>query len=503
MNILKSMKKIISLHAITILILVTSCNKELDQTPISSATTATFYASLNDFLQASNAMYSNLRTHPERLLNLSETRSDNLYAVSEGGVRDWDPINSFQRTLANNPFVGEAWLANFNGIYKANALLEQLQNNGGVIGDATLRLRLEAEAKFLRAFYYFDLVRWFGKLPVVERTLTANEASALARSSVSDVYNLILSDLKFAADNLPETYNAADRGRATKFAAKGVLAQVYITRSGPTYGIEGPGLGLNEWGQALTVLNEIIASNRYSFLPNYANIFSYTNENNAEVLFDVQYISGGLNLGASFIWLLVPEGYFNSFGLPNQGGIYIRPVSNNLLSSYETADTRKAFSIQSGYTFAGVTENRSFFKKYVDVTKYGRSRTDWPINYIVLRYTDVLMMKAECILNGAPGNQSDVNAIVNQVRQRASLGPVSNITLPQLMEERRKEFAGEGLRWHDLVRSGLVETVMTAWIAVEDTQRQIQPFQKNYIIYPVPQSELDVKQGLYTQNPGY
>jgi len=497
------MKKVISLQVITILILFTSCSKELDQTPISSATTATFYASLNDFLQASNAVYSNLRSHPERLLNLSETRSDNLYAVSEGGVRDWDPINSFQRTLSSNPYIAEAWLTNFNGIYKANALLEQLQNNGAVIGDAALRLRLEAEAKFLRAFFYFDLVRWFGKLPLVEHSLTANEASAIARSSVSDVYNLILSDLKFAADNLPETYNAADRGRATKFAAKGILALVYMTRSGPTYSIEGPGLGLNEWGQALTLLNEIIASNRYSFLPSYANIFSYTNENNAEVLFDVQYISGGLNLGASFLWLLVPEGYFNSFGLPNQGGIYIRPVSTNLLNSYETGDTRKTFSIQPGFTFAGVTENRSFFKKYVDVTKYGKSRTDWPINYIVLRYTDILMMKAECILKGAPGNQSDVNAIVNQVRQRASLGPVSNVTLPQLMEERRKEFAGEGLRWHDLVRSGLVETVMTAWIAAEDVQHQLQPFQKNYIIYPVPQSELDVKQGLYTQNPGY
>ncbi|MBD0376764.1 MAG: RagB/SusD family nutrient uptake outer membrane protein, partial [Flavisolibacter sp.] len=273
--------------------------------------------------------------------------------------------------------------------------------------------------------------------------------------------------------------------------------------SGPTYGIEGPGLGVNEWSQALTLLNEIIASNRYAFLPKYSDIFSYTNENNKEVLFDVQYISGGLGQGATFVWLLVPEGYFNSFGLPNQGGIYIRPVSSDLLNSFEPNDLRKTFSIQPGYTYQGTTETRSFVKKYVDVTKYGKSRTDWPINFIVMRYTGILMLKAECILKGAPGTQAEVDAIVNQVRQRAGLGPVSNVTLPQLMEERRREFVGEGLRWHDLVRSGLVETVMNAWIAKEDVQKQIQPFNKNYIIYPIPQSELDVKQGLYAQNPGY
>jgi hypothetical protein len=114
------------------------------------------------------------------------------------------------------------------------------------------------------------------------------------------------------------------------------------------------------------------------------------------------------------------------------------------------------------------------------------------------------MLKAECILHGASGTQAEVDAIVNQVRTRAGLTtPVSNVTLPQLMAERQKEFVAEGLRWHDLVRSGLVETVIPAWIAAEDLQKQIQPFQKNYIIYPIPQSEIDVKDGLYTQNAGY
>jgi hypothetical protein len=484
--------------------LISACEKKLDQVPISSATTETFFTQTGDFLQAANAIYNDLRVYPDRQLNLSETRSDNLYAVSDGGVREWEGINSFHKTITTNPYVTEAWSADFNGIYRCNVLLDQLQKNGDIITNASLRSRLEGEAKFLRAFYYFDLVRWYGKLPIIDKVVTANEALNIGRSPVSDVYNLIISDLQFAAANLPETYAAADKGRATKFAAKGILALVYMTRSGPTYGIEGPGLGLNEWSQALTQLNEIIASNKYTFLSSYPDIFSYTNENNGEVVFDVQYATG-INpvLGGTFSWLLAPDAWFQSLSKPIQGGLTIRPVSVDLLNSYAAGDTRKAFSIQSGFTNNGVVETQSHFKKYIDITKVPANRLDWPINFIVLRYTDVLMLKAECILKGAPGTQTEVDAIVSQVRNRAGLGAVSNVTLPQLMEERRKEFAAEGSRWHDLVRSGLVETLIPAWIAVEDVRKQMQPFNKNYIIYPIPQSELDVKQGLYTQNLGY
>jgi starch-binding outer membrane protein, SusD/RagB family len=498
------MKKIF-LAATTILAL-SSCTKDLNQVPISSSTTETFYTQPNDFIQGSNAVYNALRAYPDRQLNLSETRSDNLYAVSDGGVRDWEGINSFHKTIAGNVYVAEAWSANFNGVYKANVLLEQLKKNGSIITDAALKARLEAEAKFLRAFFYFDLVRWFGKLPIVDHPLTATEALGLPRSPVSDVYTLIVADLQFAAANLPDVYAAADKGRATKYAAKGLLALVYMTRSGPAYAIDGPGLGVNEWSQALSLLNEIIASNKYSFSASYSNIFSFTNENNAEVVFDVQFITGSNPvLGATFPWVLVPDNWFLSLGKAVQGGLTIRPVSANLLNAYAAADTRKAFSIQTGFTYNGVAETRSFFKKYVDLTKVPANRLDWPINFIVQRYTDILMLKAECILHSATGGtQAEVDAIVNQVRVRAGLpGTLVNVTLAQLLDERRKEFAGEGSRWHDLVRNGLVETTMAAWIPVEDVQHQMQPFTKNYIIYPVPQAELDAKIGLYSQNAGY
>lgn len=497
------MKKIF--YFIILLAAFSSCSDELNQLPISSATTETFYKSTNDFLQGVNAVYADLRAYPDRQLNLSETRSDNLYAVSDGGVRDWEGINSFHKTIAANPYITEAWLTNYNGIYRANVVLDQLAKNGNIITDATLRKRLEAEAKFLRATFYFDLVRSFGKVPLISTPISVSEALSIPQSPVTDIYGLILSDLQFATENLSETNATADKGRATKYSAKGLLALVYMTRSGPTYNIDGAGLGLNEWSQAITLLNSIIDSKKYSFLSSYSNIFSYTNENNAEVIFDIQYITGSSPvLGSTFAWLLVPDAYFQSKGKAIQGGLTIRPVAETLINSFEPDDVRKTFSIQPGYVYNGVSEPRSFFVKYVDLTKVPTNRLDWPINFIVQRYTDILMLKAECILHGASGTQAEVDAIVNQVRTRAGLTtPVSNVTLPQLMAERQKEFMGEGLRWNDLVRSGLVETIMPAWIATEDIQNQIQPFQKNYIIYPIPQSEIDVKGGLYTQNAGY
>lgn len=508
------MKKIWIL-SIIILIITIGCDKDLDLKPISSSTTSTFFASTNDFTQSINAVYNSVAHgvpvsspfvtpgYPDRQLGLSETRSDNLYATADG-PRDWEPINNFNKTISSNAFVEEAWNSNFNGIFRANILLDNLETNGDVIAPASLKIRIEAEAKFLRAFFYFDLVRWFGKVPLANHALTSEEASNLSLSPVNDVYQQIIDDLKFAADNLPDSYGAEDKGRATKFAAKGILALVYMTRSGPTYGIEGPGLGSNEWNLAEPLLNEIIASGNYAFGSSYNDIFSYTNENNPEVIFDVQYVSSySPILGASFTGVTTPLTYLQSLG--QTGGHFgIKPVSNDLLDRYESGDTRKSFSLQQGYTYNSQPENRSFIKKYLDINEIPSNPLDYSINFIVLRFTDILLLKAECVLNGASGSQApDVDAPVNQVRQRAGLDPITNVTLTQLLDERRKEFVGEGSRWHDLVRFGVVESKMTSWIASEDVLNQIQPFNVNYIIYPIPQAELDTNPGLYTQNNGY
>lgn len=500
----------------TLICLVSSCTKDLNQLPISSVTTDNFFSTKNDFLQAMTATYAvalrgtagNSYGYPDRQLNLSETRSDNLYAVTDG-ARDWEGINAFATTITTNTYVGEAYDNNFKAISKANLLIEQLAANGKLINDVPLMNRMGAEARFLRAFCYFDLVRWFGKVPLIKQTVSAEAATTIPRSPVSDVYDFIISDLKYAIDSLPLTYAAADRGRATKNAAKSILALVYMTRSAPTYGIEGPGLGLNEWDKAYALLSELTAYSAANptilgFNANYKDTYSYTNENNKEVIFDVQYQSGGLGLGGSFVWILTPDGYFQSLGLNAQGSNYQRPVSNDFLSKFPTTDLRRQFAIQDGFTYQTTIATYSFYKKWIDVSKYGSSRTDWPVNFIISSYTDVLLLKAECTLHGGGGSQTDVDNVVTQVRARAGQGPLTSVTLAQLMEERRKEFCGEGKRWHDLVRSGQIKPIITAWIAADDAVgKRINPFVEDFIIYPIPLSEMNVKPGLYTQNRGY
>ncbi|MBO9618735.1 MAG: RagB/SusD family nutrient uptake outer membrane protein, partial [Niabella sp.] len=342
------------------------------------------------------------------------------------------------------------------------------------------------------------------------------QVQSIGRSPVTDVYNFIIGDLKFAADSLPGSYPSTETGRATKWAAKGLLGLVYLTRSGPTYNIEGPGLNSNEYDKALAQFNDIIANGGFKFITNYPSIFSYTNENNSEVLFDVQFMT--TTNGADYPSQLTIGAYWTGLGLSgydNGYGTSYTTVTKNLIQSYRTSannglltDIRDTFSIKHAFPTnaskpTSLDTTRPFLKKYIDVSRRGTKRSDWPINFIVMRYTDVLMMKAECILHGAAGSQADVNSIVAQVRARAGVPALTtDVTLPALMEERRREFLGEGIRWNDLVREGMAVDVMNAW-RVSDSISSVKPIIANYMIYPVPQAELLVRQGVYTQNPGY
>ena len=269
------MKKIFFILTIAAVILISSCKKDLNQVPISSATTATFYAQPSDFIQGINAVYNSLRGYPDRLMWLSEVRSDNIYPINVDGVaRDHDPINNFQTNIPTNVFVEEAWRTDFNGIFKANTVLDQIAKNSSYVGSAVLATRLTAEARFLRAFFYFDLIRYYGKLPIIDHPVSAAEANTISRSSVADVYAFIIGDLQFAIANLPANfsgpfpnYTASDIGRATKYAAEAMLAKVYMTRSGPDYGIEGPGMGLSEWSLAITFITGYYQQRRFCFQP--------------------------------------------------------------------------------------------------------------------------------------------------------------------------------------------------------------------------------------------
>ncbi|KAF2516711.1 RagB/SusD family nutrient uptake outer membrane protein [Flavobacterium foetidum] len=509
------MKKYIIIAAGILLFAQSSCTDELTQLPLSQGTIENFYATPGDFVQARNATYSiafhgaSVYGYANRLMNLSETRSDNLMAKTQAS-RDWEGINSFYTSISSNTYVKEAYLTNYNAIYKANQLLEKIAEKGDAIfTNPADKTTMAAEARFLRAFCYFDLVRWFGRVPLIDKTLTAQEAAKIPRTAVTDVYRLIISDLELAIADLPPSYDTANFGRVTKYGAKALLGLVYMTRSSPTYGIDGATLGLNEWDKAYKELNDIKLSGLYAFGAEYDQIFKTEGNANKENVLVIPYTQNiSTPVGGNFMVELGYEPYFASLNLSAQGALESRPISNGFMSLFAATDKRKIFGIATSYTVASGTYKGSYtlpvFKKYIDATRYGNGREDWGVDFMITRYTDVLMLMAECTLHGGGGSQAEVDDIVNKVRTRAGVAAnASNITLDELFVERRKEFFAEGTRWFDLIRSGKAVTIMNAWKAAEDTENKIRTIDNNSLLYPIPLSEILAVPGLYDQNLGY
>lgn len=513
------MKKYIYLLATNLLLLGSiSCTSELTQIPLSQGTEENFYATPGDFIQARNAVYSvafhgtGTYGYANRALNLSETRSDNLLAITTAS-RDWEGINSFYTSISSNTFIREAYNSNFNAIYKANQLLEKIAEKGDqIFTNPADKAAMAAEARFLRAFCYFDLIRWFGRVPLIDRTMTAAETAKIGRSPVVDIYKLIISDLELAIPdlNLLPT-DAAGFGRVTKYGAKGLLGLVYMTRSSPTYSIDGAMLGLNEWDKAYQQLNDIKTSGFFTFGTDYSAIFKIEGVNNKENVLTIPYTqSVASSIGGNFMVEVGYQPYFSSVGITSsQGSLEAKPISTGFLNTFAADDKRKIFGIATNYTVASGTDKGTYtlpvFSKYIDPTRYGTGgREDWGVDFMVMRYTDVLMMMAECTLHGGGGSQADVDAIVNQVRMRAGVtANASGITLDQLFNERRKEFFSEGTRWFDLIRSGNALTIMNAWKTAEDTANKIRTIDKNMLLYPIPIQEILAIPGLYDQNIGY
>ncbi len=482
-----------------------SCSKELDQVPISVASVDGFYRNPKDFKEAINGIYSTLRFYPNSQLRLSEIRSDNIFVQSNTDQMNAN-VSRYALNLALNMYVEEAWNVDFRGIMKANTLLEKLSPE--LVPDENERNHIEGQARFLRALYYFDAVRWFGPLPFLDRPVSPTEALEQGRRPVADIYEMIVSDLEQAIALLPESYSAAETGYATAHAARGILARVYLTRSGPVQHTDGPGMNTNEYQKALDLLNQIITSNRYEFLNDYASIFSFFNENNKEIIFAIQFKSGGLGVGATYPTVLTGTSWWNSVNLPFQASGDRNSVSEDIIASYGEDDIRLDNNVILEYTSnegVVISDNPTCVKfASANPATWGVFRDDFGTDFPVLRYTDVLLMKAECILQGASGTQQEVDDIINQVRARAQVPAISNATLDDLLEERRKEFLGEGLRWHDLVRTGKVLPVVNAWIpTVNIDGHMTYPINEDHIIFPIPQSEIDIKKGLYTQNRGY
>jgi hypothetical protein len=463
-----------------LLLILSSCNKFLDLAPVSEIGENGFYTNQSEMEAGVIAIYDGLQAIPETEFAVTELRSDNgRTKTMEGSWAQFENMN----VEPTNATVAEYWSSNYNTIFRANTVLDKLGN----LEDGSAKTQYEGEAKFARALCHFNLVRAFGDVPIIDKVIGPQDKDYFARNPKSEVYDFIVSDLKDAIDKLPTRSGIAE-GRATKGAAQTLLAKVYLE--------------LGDYASAKTLLDAVVASNDYGLMANYHDIFY--SELNKEVIFAIQYINDNVNDSENFSYSMTWAGRAGGLNFPTMDLIsLVYPDAVNGTSAVEV-DPATVPDKRFGTLFY-------FEPKAGNRYECGKWRTDAasPENgggtdWVVLRYGDVLLMRAEAIMAGSnsttdPTALSDFNAI----RTRAGLGTVTTLTKEMLLNERRIEMAFEDSRLYDLVRFGVADQVMSDYATLPTGDAGVNyKFTPTDLLLPIPQREMNLYDGM-VQNPGY
>lgn len=447
----------------TLLLLASACDDFLDLQPVSNLGTNSYFNSTKDVQAAVVAAYDGLQQSAQVEYVLAEIRSDNSTTVL--GEGEFEMIDKFRESTTNS-VISNYWSSCYNTILRANTVLLHLDK----VTDESLKKQFEGEAKFIRGLLYFNLVRLFGEVPLLDKGIKFDDFESFKRKSVEDVYALIQSDLNTAAANLPASFPSKDAGRATSGAAKTLLAKVHMTRK--------------NWPAAKTLIEQVITDNKYALLPAYGDVFSAAGEMNKEIIFAIRFKSLSNGEGQTMSYEFTTKGRYGGLNNP----------TSDLMSLYAPEDKRKAVSITG--------TNPALVNKYTTADPPNDAGNDWP----VLRYADVMLMHAE-ILNELDGPTQAAADRLNSVRMRASvpLYTLAEIETKEEMaalidKERRLELVFENHRWFDLMRSGKAIEVINAHAANHNLNFTIQ---QHNLLFPIPQREIDTSQGAMTQNPGY
>lgn len=440
-----------------------SCSKEeLELLPISATSDAQFYKTDADLFAATLAIYDGLQAIPTNEHALLEMRSDNAKTNLHEG--EWKQLETFEVQPTNSVVAGY-WSANYNVIFRANKVLQ----NADVILNATKKANYTGEAKFARALAHFNLVRAFGEVPVISKIVAIDDNASFAKNTVAQAYTLIEQDLTDAIATLPSK-TASSFGRATKEAAQGLLAKVYLTR--------------HNYTAAQPLLDVLVAlpSTTHTLQSVYKNVF-YT-EGNSEILFAIPYTYNSSTEGQTFSYEMT---------VGQASGLTF--VSADFASFMSDAnDARKAVNINPLIT----GHNGKYLTPTVGIRNAGN---DW----IVLRFADILLMYVEAKI-GSGTSTTDANAITyyDRVRNRSFTTAVTStsITKAQLLDQRRAEFAFENQRLYDLIRFGEANTVLTAY-DTNNTYTDISFENPKDLLLPIPQTEINVSGGALKQNPNY
>ncbi|PZP52351.1 MAG: RagB/SusD family nutrient uptake outer membrane protein [Pseudopedobacter saltans] len=466
------------------MIWISSCNKFLDKSPVSDLTTENFYKTVNDAESGLVGAYNGLgdQYYIWDFISNSDARSDNAYAG--GDNPDNFQIDNFTVT-ATNGNVSRDWSGLYTQIGKANAVIDNVPNiSDALFSDPNRKEQIISEAKFLRAFHYYNLVTTYGKLPLVT-SLTQDYYPS--RSEVNDVYTQIISDLKDADQYLADPGKESETGRATKGAAEALLAKVYAQ--------------MGDYVNCLDYCNKVLSWN-YSLVSNYDYLFDGNHENSSESIFEIQHMAG--TFGSYGPNMMLPASITGEawvkFNTPTQDLVKAMRSEGDSIRLHSSIVFDNTSNLPSPYTAA---ENPIPY-----VYKY-RNPNGWssPNNEIMIRLADIILLKAEALNSSTVNRSSEAIPLINQIRTRVNLPAVSPSTQSDIkvaiLKERRFELAFEGQRWNDLLRAGSDYTIQLMNSQVKGDGSSLNySVNNNKLIFPVPQSERNKNPNL-DQNAGY
>jgi hypothetical protein len=517
-----------------------SCH-DLDLVPTDRETEATFWDKPEDAFNVLNTIYENMYSSEYYFYN--ETLSDNAFNKSEV-----DGSNS--RNIAEGSFdpshrrITDEWGYHYTGIRKTNILLANIDKVPGM--DEGLKNRMRAEARFIRAFHYFNLTVWFGDVPLVDNVLSVEESLALMRDPQATIISFINEDLDFAASVLPTNtaYAAADKGRITKGAALALKARLALYRE--------------DWDAVISIAEKFFSgeAGTYSLFNNYAGLFKPANEYNQEIILDVQYVPVQRTHNVQRYFIPKTEGKLVTSIAPTQELVDSYLMSNGSFidaagsgydedQPYENRDPRlNATIVYDGYewtrgdgskieirTLPGTGDNSIdkddasptgyYFAKYYDPTADADNRSG--LNLILIRYAEILTMYAEAKFEKSQLTSEVWDNTIKKIRQRAGFADAAALNFDAswsgeeleeiIRNERRVEFAMEGLRIFDIRRWKIAEDVLNTWAhgirvgdpAVDNGYKRVdlRSFDpaKHYL-WPIPQRERDLNKNL-SQNQNW
>lgn len=468
-----------------LLLLMGGCEEVLEYEPNGYFTYDTYYQTEEHAEAAVNAIYEALifvDLYNSSLWLVQDVASDDCDVnslLSDPGLHQLDRY-TLQST---NDYLTGIWQSTYTGIHRANVAILKIPD---IEMDEDKKAVLLGQAHFLRGLFYFNLVRLFGDLPLVETPSSDLDDYYTSRTDAETIYQLIIEDFDYASETLPTNYTGSDIGRATKGAALGLLSKVYLTRK--------------EWNLAAQKAKEVMDLNIYSLWSDFADNFKESNYNGQESIFEVQFTDD-----ASIASRIVISGLPSILAFP--AGVEIMLPTDDLLNSFEEGDHRYEITFFEEYDYFGTNTFEPHIWKHWDQTVYTVPiSSSTGAHFPVMRYAEVLLIYAEALNEANSGPTTEAYNAMELVRERARNGNLN--VLPELeglnqeqfrqavWKEKRCETVNEGHRWFDLVRTGrLVEAVTNA------KGTKANPQQHNYL-FPIPQSEIDINSNL-KQNEGY